>query len=159
MEGGGDAVEGGLGIGYDWGHGWGWGECGGVGGFAPCVRHPRPRSCRRLCPRLCRGLTLVCVLVSGFVHAVAPSFVPSYGLCGVGAVGLEPVTMVDERRVMRRRRHRGSRIRLPGGFSGTCGHRGWCNSDGVGGAYLGFPSLLPVCSPPSSSPSYLLPSP
>ena len=26
MEGGGDAVEGGLGIGYDWGHGWGHGD-------------------------------------------------------------------------------------------------------------------------------------
>ena len=26
MEGGGDAVEGGVGIGYDWGHGWGHGD-------------------------------------------------------------------------------------------------------------------------------------
>ena len=32
MEGGGDAVEGGLGIGYDWGHGWGWGGVAGVVG-------------------------------------------------------------------------------------------------------------------------------
>ena len=118
--------------------------CNGGGGFVPRLHHPRPHS-RRLCLRLRHGPHPYSRLISDFVRAIPPSFVPSYGQCGVGMGGCGGA----------RARHRGGwtacrasltsswrRMRWPGVAGGTCGHRGWCDSDGVGGLTCVFPPLF-----------------
>ena len=89
--------------------------------------------------------TLILVLVSDFVRAILPLFVPSYGQCGVRMGGCGGAQarhhggwMVCCASLMLPWRH----MRWPGVAGGTCGHRGWCDSDGVWGLTCIFPPLF-----------------